>query len=146
MNKRFVAHDTFIIERTYKASPAKVFAAWSDPSFKSRWFSKPDQFDFRVGGYERSRGGPEGGPVYSFDACYQEIIPEQRIVYTYTMDLNDTRISASVTTVEFKPSGTGTQLIFTEQGAFFDGHDSSEQREHGTRYMLDKLGEELEAE
>ncbi len=141
MSKHFVTHDTFMIERTYAASPAHVFTAWSDQEAKSRWFSKADEFDFRVGGHERSQGGPTGGPVFTFDATYQEIIPEQRIVYTYSLDMNDTRISVSVTTVEFKPSGSGTQLIFTEQCAYFDGHDTPEQRMHGTEIMLDKLGD-----
>lgn len=143
MNERSVKHDTFVIERTYDASPARVFAAWSDPVAKARWFLTPDEFDFRVGGRESNHGSPPGGPVYTFDACYQEIVPNQRIVYTYILDMETTRISVSVTTVELKPEGSGTRLIYTEQGAFLDGHDTPAQREHGTKIMLDKLGEEL---
>jgi uncharacterized protein YndB with AHSA1/START domain len=146
MNERSAKHATFVIERNYAASPAQVFAAWADPTAKARWFPKADTFDFRVGGQESSRGGPAGGPVYSFDAQYQEIVPERRIVYSYVMDQDDTRISVSVATVEFKPSGAGTQLIFTEQGAFLDGHDTPEQREHGTRIMLDELDKQLRHE
>ncbi|MGG3640089.1 SRPBCC family protein [Bacillus gobiensis] len=146
MSKRFVTHDTFVIERVYDSPPAQVFSAWADPAAKAKWFTKSDEFDFRVGGRESSRGGPPDGPVYTFDAYYQEIVPDERIVYSYTMDLDETRISVSVTTVEFKPAEGGTQLIFTEQGAFLDGHDSPADREHGTKIMLDKLGEELQKE
>lgn len=146
MKKRFVTHDTFVIEQTYDASPAQAFAAWADPAAKARWFAKPDEFDFRVGGRETNQGGPNGGPVYTFDALYQDIVPDQRIVYSYTMDLNENRISASVVTVEFKPTDSGTQLTFTEQGAFLDGHDSAAHREHGTKIILDKLGEQLRNE
>lgn len=32
----------------------------------------------------------------------------------------------------------------TEQGAFFDGHDTSDVREHGTGELLDALGAALE--
>jgi uncharacterized protein YndB with AHSA1/START domain len=92
MNERSAKHATFVIERNYAASPAQVFAAWADPTAKARWFPKADTFDFRVGGQESSRGGPAGGPVYSFDAQYQEIVPERRIVYSYVMDQDDTRI------------------------------------------------------
>ncbi|PWA09234.1 ATPase [Pueribacillus theae] len=67
-------------------------------------------------------------------------------VYNFTMDLDETRISVSVTTVEFKQSEAGTKLIYTEQGAFLDGHDTAAEREHGTGIMLDKLGEELRGE
>ncbi|MEI4771934.1 SRPBCC family protein [Psychrobacillus sp. FJAT-51614] len=143
MNKRFAIHDTFVIEKAYNAPPERVFIAWSDPEAKAKWFPKADEFNFRVDGREYSQGGPKGGPIFTFDACYQEIVPDQRIVYSYTMDLDERRISVSVTTAEFKHAESGTQLIYTEQGVFLDGHDTVAQREHGTKIMLDKLGEEL---
>lgn len=72
MTERSVMHATFVIERTYDASPARVFAAWADPAAKARWFAGPDdwesgayELDFRVGGRERARGGPPGGSVNS---------------------------------------------------------------------------------
>ncbi|MHA6531659.1 SRPBCC family protein [Paenibacillus sp. BAC0078] len=143
MTERFVRHATFVVERTYSAPPARVYNAWADPAAKAKWFSKADIFDFRVGGREYSSGGPPEGPVFTFEACYQEIIPEQRIVYTYSLDSGDTRISVSITTVELIPVEGGTKLIFTEQGAFFDGHDTPEVREHGTNEMLSALGKTL---
>ncbi|MBB3072803.1 uncharacterized protein YndB with AHSA1/START domain, partial [Paenibacillus baekrokdamisoli] len=79
-------------------------------------------------------------------ACYQEIVPDKRIVYSYTMDMEDTRISVSVTTVEFIPAEGGTRLIYTEQGVFLDGHDTPEQREHGTKWLLDRLGDALDSQ
>jgi len=143
VTERFVKHATFVVERTYPASLARVYKAWADPVAKAKWFSKPEIFEFRVGGREYSSGGPPEGPIFTFDACYQEIVPEQRIVYTYTLDSGGTRISVSLTTVEFIPIEGGTKLIFTEQGAFFDGHDTPEVREHGTNEMLDALGKTL---
>ncbi|AHV96705.1 SRPBCC family protein [Paenibacillus sabinae] len=143
MTERFVKHATFVVERTYAASPARVYNAWADPTAKSKWFSKPDIFEFRVGGREYSSGGPPEGPVFTFDACYQEIVPEERIVYTYTLDSGGKRISVSITTVEFIPAGDGTKLVLTEQDAFFDGYDTQEIREHGTNAMLDALGKTL---
>ena len=153
MNERSVTHATFVVERTYDASPARVFAAWADPAAKARWFAGPAEWgtaefelDFRVGGREINRGGPPGGPVHSFDARYHDIVPNQRIVYAYDLYLDDKRISVSLATVEFKPEGAGTRLIFTEQGAFLDGHDTSAPREQGTGDLLDALGAELRRE
>jgi uncharacterized protein YndB with AHSA1/START domain len=123
-----------------------VFAAWSQPDAKARWFggSRGEyELDFRIGGREFSRGGPQGGPVYTFEARYQDIVPDERIVYAYDMHLDDARISVSLATVELKPAGEGTRLIFTEQGAFLDGLDTPEQREQGTGGLLDALGEEV---
>ena len=150
MTERSVTHATFTIERTYEASPARVFAAWAQLEAKTRWSSCHDgaqhELDFRVGGQELYRGGPPGGPIYTNDTRYQDIVPDQRIVYTYEMRRDDTRISVSVVTVELKPSGAGTRMIFTEQGAFLDGHDTPAQREHGTQIGMDNLGATLRRE
>jgi uncharacterized protein YndB with AHSA1/START domain len=146
MNEPSAKHSTFVIERNYKHSTARVFAAWAGQAAKAVWFPKANEFDFRVGGREYNRGGPPGGPVFTFDACYQEIVPDRRIVYSYTLDMEETRLSVSVTTVEFKPEGSGTRLVYTEQGVFLDGHDTPEQREHGTKLFLDKLGDVLDGQ
>lgn len=151
MNERSVIHDTFAIEREYDAAPARVFAAWADPAAKARWFGSPVkegkfELDFRVGGTEINSGTGPDGNVFTFEALYQDIVPDQRIVYSYDMHMDGTRISVSLATVEFKPSGGGTRLIFTEQGAFLDGHDIPAQREQGTGGLLDALGEELQRE
>jgi uncharacterized protein YndB with AHSA1/START domain len=146
MSARSVEHATFVIERSYRASPERTFAAWVDPEVKTRWFRGSDlelEFDFRVGGWERHRGFDPDGRAYTFQAVYQDIVPAHRIVYTYDMLLDETRISVSLATVEFGPEHDGTRLVFTEQGAFFDGHVPPAQREHGMGSLLDALGEEL---
>ena len=153
MTKRPVTHATFVIERNFSAPPARVFIAFADPAAKARWFAGPDEwektrqeFDFRVGGRERLSGGPKGGTVHSFDARYLDIVPNERIIYAYDMHLDETRISVSLATVEFKPAGNGTLLTITEQGAFLDGYDDAGSREQGTGWLLDKLAASLEPE
>jgi uncharacterized protein YndB with AHSA1/START domain len=112
----------------------------------AEWEKKRHEFDFRVGGRERLSGGPKGGRVHSFDALYQDIVPNERIIYTYDMHLDETRISVSLATVEFKAAGAGTLLIITEQGAFLDGYDDAGSRERGTRWLLDQLEASLSRE
>jgi len=153
MTERSVTHDTFVIERSYDAAPARVFAAWADSAIKRRWFAGPEEWgtgrhelDFRVGGREINRGGPPGGSVYTFTSVYGDIVSDQRIVYTYEMQVGDQRISVSVATIEFIPEGAGTRLILTEQGAFLDGLDQPEYREQGTNDLLDALARELRRE
>jgi uncharacterized protein YndB with AHSA1/START domain len=153
MTQRSTHHATFVIEQTYGASPERVFNAWADPAAKGRWFVGPDEWkksdhvlDFRVGGRERLSGGPPGGPVHSFDGTYRDIVPNRRIIYEYDMHLDEKRISVSLATVELEPAGTGTRLIFTEQGAFLDGYDNAADREHGTRELLANLEKELRSE
>lgn len=82
MTKRSIKHATFVIERIYNTSPARVFSAWANSEAKARWFPKPDEFDFRIGGRELNYSTHEGAR-YTYDAHYQDIVPEQRIAYTY---------------------------------------------------------------
>ena len=141
-----VSHDTFVIERTYNTPVAQVFRAWADPLLKARWFAGSAEalgagyeLDFRVGGREANRGGPPGGPVYTYESQFRDIVPEQRIVYTYEMFADENRISVSVATVQFHSQEATTQLVLTELGVFLDGHDTVAQREEGTRSLLESL-------
>jgi uncharacterized protein YndB with AHSA1/START domain len=149
MTERSIAHGTFVVERRYPATPARVFAAWADPKIKARWFGAPGGdnapkiFEFKVGGREYNSGSGPDGKSYSFDVRYQDIVPDNRIIYTYEMALNDERISVSVATIELKPEGSGTHMVVTEMGAYLDGLDNVKQREEGTVWLMDQLGEEL---
>jgi uncharacterized protein YndB with AHSA1/START domain len=145
---RSVTHASFTLERAYPAPPARVFAAWADPAVKGRWFAggarQGHQLDFRVGGREVNSGGPEGGPVMTFETFYREIVPQERIVYTSTMSADADVITISLTTVEFKAADGGTRLVLTEQGAFLDGREEPAWRENGTADQLKALADVLE--
>ena len=145
MSNRSATHSTFVIERDYDVSAARVFAAWADKSAKERWFGPSEgehELDFREGGREHFEAAVEGA-VYSYDALYEDIVQDERIVYTYKMHRDGVRMSVSVTTVELLADGDGTHLRYTEQGVFLDGQDKPELRERGTKEILDKLGEAL---
>ncbi|HET6159863.1 MAG TPA: SRPBCC family protein [Dongiaceae bacterium] len=150
MIERSATHGTFAIERVYDASPARVFKAWADPEAKARWFVGPADWqllarsiDFRIGG-EEHLSGRRTDFVSTFDGFYHDIVPDQRIIYSYDMHLDQRHISVSLATVEFRPDGAGTRLIFTEQAVFLDGYDDAGGRERGTRILLEQLGAELQ--
>jgi len=147
MTERSATHATFVVERTYPASVERVFAAWADPKAKAVWFTgqaEPDyQMDFRVGGREITRGGPPGGPVYSYEAAYQEIVDGRRIVYTNAMDKNGQRISVSVATVEFEATEGGARVKLTEQGVYLDGGDQPDIRRGGIEAQFEALAKTL---
>lgn len=150
MQQRSVSHSTFVIERNYPVAPERVFAAFSDVAKKRRWFAEGEGFDveefrmdFRVGGSEQIRFRSKDGRTFVNHTIYQDILPNRHIVFAYTMSVSDKRISSSQATVEFLPRGKGTDLIFTEQGAFFEGADGPQMREQGWGKLLDQLAKEL---
>ena len=148
MSERSTRHTTFTIERIYNFAPAKVFAAWSNVDAKARWFAGPvgkwtlvkRELDFRVGGREKLSGSFVDGHTSTFNGYYQDIVPNERIVYSYEMDLSGKKISVSLATVEFKPAKAGTKLHFTEQAVFLDDFEDAGGRERGTSELLDQLG------
>lgn len=153
MTERSVVHATFVIDKVYDASPARVFKAFSSSEARDRWFVKSEgwpvaeyEYDFRVGGQEHGRFSPDGQMIILNETTYWDIVPDQRIVMAYAMDIDGNRISVSVATIEIRPQGQGARLTYTEQGAFLDGYDIPGQREAGCRDLYDKLGEELARE
>jgi uncharacterized protein YndB with AHSA1/START domain len=150
MTERSVEHAGFTIQRRYGAPPERVFAAWADPASKARWFAGPEdwqagphELDFREGGSEVNSGGLEEGPVHRYRAIYWEIVPDERIVFTYELLIDEVRSSVSLVTVEFERDGEGTRLTFTEHGAFFDGLEDPDVRQDGWGPLLDGLAHEL---
>ncbi len=108
MSDRSATHATFVIDRNYDAAPARVFAAWADPKAKGRWFGppggqEPSSTSARAAASTSAAAG--GGAVYSYDALYEDIVEDERIVYTYKMHRDDVRISVSVSTVELLADG-----------------------------------------
>jgi len=105
--------------------------------------------DFRAGGTEHGRfrfkaGLPlPEGTVGGNDTHYLDIVPNRRIVIAYTMSINGKHISSSQATFELLPARGGTDLVFTEQAAFFEGADGPEMRTAGWRDLLERLAEEL---
>ena len=150
-NQSSAIHSTFSVERTYPFPPSRVFTGFSNQGTKRRWFAEGegwevDEFtlDFRVGGWEISRFRFGDGPPMGNDTIFLDIVPDQRIVFAYTMTVENRRISISLATVELAPSGNGTRLTYTEQGTYFEGEDGTRERERGIRELLEKLDEELQ--
>ena len=155
MSDQPTIHDTFVLTRAYPWPPEKAFAAFSDPAKKRRWFGDDEgretvayEMDFRPGGLEHARfrmrdTTPFPGVEMTNDSQHLIIVPNRRIVLASVMAMAGTPFSASLCTFEFEPAATGTDLIFTHQGAFFENSDGPQMRKGGWTVLFDKLGAAL---
>lgn len=147
---RSVTHASFTITRRWSHAPERVFQAFADQKKKDVWFGGGSDwtpvsrsFDFREGGKEHAAGRWKTGMVSTFDGIYCDIVENERIVYSYTMHLDERKISVSQACIELQPDGAGTKLILTEYGDYLDGYDDAGSREHGTNLLMDALGKSL---
>ena len=131
------------VERWFKASPEKVFKAWSDPKLLPKFFwpvgeGKVDHLEFKVGGQLRmSHATQPWTAVWSF----AEIVPNKKIV---TRDpFPDGSGIESVGTLEFIPKDGGCLLKVTD-GPFPASMGPSQGAAVGFSMVADRLAEELE--
>lgn len=123
MAERSVTHATFRIERVHDAASARVFAAFSDKAAR--------RFGDR--------------PWIRNDTIFQDIVEDERMVFSYSMSIDGSPFPVSLATIELaSATSSKTRLTFTERDACLDGRDDVAGREAGTRELLEALGAELE--
>ena len=150
MTERSITHSTFTLERDYAAGVERLWEALTVKEQKTKWFGDPDNqpenwtIDFREGGREYSSGEFHGQNSV-FDAVYLDIVEQARIVISYTLFFGDDKLSASLQSIELEPSATGTRLVLTEHGAFFDGLEEPHLRRDGTAGLLEALAGVVES-
>lgn len=120
---------TLTIERvaTFKASPQQVFAAWADPGILARWIS-PYYLTVSLVAAEAVPGGrfriDMEGAVNGQDisgqafGVYREVIPGQRLVFTWTWRQTATGQTGeeTVITAELQDLGGETQVRLSHVG------------------------------
>lgn len=146
-----IRNGVVVLDRTFKAAPGTVFAAWSSEAAQREWGDPGegwsltfDAFTFRTGETDICRFGPTGGEEYVNRNRYLDIQPNARILYATTLECRDRITFAGVVAVTFEPQGSGTTLRFTETGVYLDDADTVEGHEAGWIAMLDALGRWLD--
>ncbi len=106
-----------VVTRQFKAPPAAVFRAHTDPDLIRRWMLGPEGWsmpvcisDARPGGQIRFEWSDGNGNGFHATGEYIEVTPHSRIVHIERMFLPDPTHDNHVTTV-FEPSASGTRLV-----------------------------------
>lgn len=101
------------LTRRFRASPAQVYAAWTDPEVLPRWFGpegwscRTHAIDIRVGGEWRFDMSGEG-MTFPNRHRWLELTPPSRIVFL--MDGMEGDADAKQVVVTLEPDGEGTLL------------------------------------
>jgi len=131
------------IKRRIKASPAKVYGAWTDPEKIMHWFGPHEtmagsvraELDVRVGGRFRASFDTADGEHHQVGGVYREVVPDERLVFSWAWHSTPER--ESLVTLTFKPDGDGTMFTLLHE-QFFD-QAARDGHEHGWTGTVDKL-------
>lgn len=145
-----IAHATIVMERTYNAAPARVFAAWADVEARKRWSAPAENIriayeeaDFREGGRDLSRCIEPGNDDYIAAVTYIDIKRDQRIIFVEDIVHGKKRVSAALISVQLAPKGAATHLLLTMQIASFDEANMEQGYQFGWSAALDNLAKEF---
>ncbi len=126
----------------FKATPDKVWRAWTDPQAIKQWMAPSDAFsvllaeaDVRVGGrYHIVMKSPEG-EEHDVSGTYREVVREKKLVYTWAWKSTPER--ESLVTVELRAAGSGTELTLKHE-QFFDA-EARDRHQHGWDGCIGRL-------
>ncbi len=136
-----MADERMELTRVLGASPAEVFAAWTDPEILGRWFAPGEmsarvaELDARPGGRFRVEMHHPSGVVHTVSGSYREVEPNRRLVFTWAWEGDDA--PETTVTVQLRPVGDETELVLTHEG--FPTRELAEQHTHGWGGSTQKL-------
>jgi uncharacterized protein YndB with AHSA1/START domain len=123
-----------VITRIFDAPRALVFRMWTSPEHLARWWG-PEGFttlacamDVRPGGaWSRHMQGPDGLVIIK-RGVYREIVPPERLVFTYADEQEDGSLGpVTLVTVTLEEQGAKTRLTLRQTGfatiSARDGHE-----------------------
>ena len=142
-------NDTLILNlsRSFAAPRERVFRAFTSPAQLARWwgpkgFTVPaGTLDVRAGGAWRTVMRSPEGKDHIVSGVYREILPPERLVFTWAWEEDGARGHETVVTIELSETPGGTRLELTQER--FETEDSLERHRHGWSGCLDCLEEAL---
>lgn len=116
-----MANNTLSLQRVFKASPEKIYRAYTEPDAMAFWLP-PDgylcmvhQMDVRVGGhYKMSFRHFATGREHPFGGEFLEIKPNEFIKHTDVFD--DPEPAKVITSIWIKKVSVGTELKIVQEG------------------------------
>ena len=106
-------HKPIIIERTFKTTPSKLWNALTDNKEMKHWYFNLEDFRAEVGFQFQFSGGPSPDKQYLHLCEVTEVIPEQKLTYSWKYD---GFAGISYVSFELFPDGENTKLKLSHEG------------------------------
>lgn len=137
---------TLEMKRTFKASRKRLYDAWTDPNLLAKWFhpaapmhTTVSELSLRPGG--RYRFIMHGDRDHVIGGVYQEVVPQEKLVFTWQWETEDEAAEMLVTINFNEIDAENTELVLThERFPHIEERDSHEWGWNGT---LDELAKVL---
>lgn len=124
MEQKLATKPSLTLTRSYPVAPEKVWRAWTDAEAVKKWWGpgpgepvSAAELDVRVGGRFRIVFGGPDGKAHECAGVYKEVVPNRKLVFTWTWP-NTTPERESLVTIVFKSASWGTDLVFTHEQLF----------------------------
>ena len=133
------------LQRRINASPAKIFAAWTEPSQLMKWMHPANnnvihaEMDVRVGGRFRIVMRTPAGEEHDVSGVFKEVVQDERLVYNWAWRSTPER--ESLVTFTLRREGELTLLTLKHE-QFFD-ETARDNHESGWNEILDGLVREF---
>ncbi|MFN8675177.1 MAG: SRPBCC family protein [Thermomicrobiales bacterium] len=143
-----ISDTEFVMERTFAASPERVFAAYTSAGQVAEWWGQRtttttvEALDARPGGAWRFVQRDAQGNAYEFYGEYLEVSP-RKLVNTFEFAGYPGHVVTD--TVTFEPDGAGTRVVASSRFASKDDLDGmlASGMEGGANESWDRLAELL---
>jgi uncharacterized protein YndB with AHSA1/START domain len=145
------SNQEIVMARVFNAPRELVFKAHTDPNLIPKWWGRRnytttvDKLDLRVGGAWRFVQRDADGNEYAFNGVYREIVPPERLSYTFEFEGMPGHVL--VETLTFEEQDGKTRLTVTGLYQSAEDRDGMLQSgmEEGANESYDQLAELLEA-
>jgi uncharacterized protein YndB with AHSA1/START domain len=151
MTNQDLKHETLVLERLCAAPVERVFAAFADPEERASWGTPTetaafiyDKVDFREGGTDVFRCGDKKNPQYRGVTTYYDIVSNQRIISSETVETEGRKLLISMATTALEAEGSGTKVTVTVQLTSLVGEGMLNGARFGHNASLDNLVKAME--
>jgi uncharacterized protein YndB with AHSA1/START domain len=125
------AEPSLTLQRRINATPARVYAAWTEPSQIVKWMHPYNndvvhvEMDVRAGGRCRIVMHTPDGEEHDVSGTFREVVRDEKLVYTWTWRSTPERESLVTLTLRSEDDGKRTVLTLKhEQFADVAARDS----------------------